>query len=119
MKQCRNYPLMAKDVGHILSMILVPRVFGGLFSTFLSDGMIDDTKSHAPNLYSQRIEEQPRGNLDELLLSRGVFSQKSGEAWKGSWDKRRLEGLNHRRGVGFAQLDKTRDKRGEDLEREF
>ncbi|MFX0196607.1 MAG: hypothetical protein ACFFCW_10825 [Candidatus Hodarchaeota archaeon] len=74
------YLLMAEDVGHILSMILVPRASGDLFSTLLSDGIINDKKPHATNLDSQRIEQPPQGDLHELLLSPGVFCQKSGEA---------------------------------------
>jgi hypothetical protein len=79
-KQCGKYPLMAEDVGHILSMILVPRASRDLFSTLLSNGVIDDKKNHATGLDSERIEEPPQGDLHELLLSPGVFRQKSGEA---------------------------------------
>jgi len=43
-KQGGKYPLMAKDVSHILSMISVPAASRNLFSTLLSNGVIDDKK---------------------------------------------------------------------------
>jgi len=50
---------MAKDVGHILGMILVPAASRNLFSTLLSNGVIDDKKNHATGFDAQRIEEPP------------------------------------------------------------
>jgi len=71
---------MAKDVGHILSIILVPAASRNLFSTLLSNGIIDEKKDRATGLDSERIEEPPQGDLHELFLSPGVFCQESGEA---------------------------------------
>jgi hypothetical protein len=79
-QQGRKDPLVTKDIGHVLSMVLVPRATGDLFSTLLGDGIIDNEKDHATGSDSKGIEEPPQGDLHELLLSPGVFRQKSGEA---------------------------------------
>ena len=79
-KQGRKDPLVTKDIGHIVSMILVPRAAGDLFSTLLGDGIIDDKKDHATGFDSKGIEEPPQGDLGQLLLGPGVLAEESGEA---------------------------------------
>lgn len=71
---------MTKDIGHILTMVLVPRATRDLFSTLLGDRIIDDEKDHATGFDSEGIEEPPQGDLHQLLLSPDIFAEESGEA---------------------------------------
>ena len=79
-KQGRKDPLVAKDIGHVVSMVLVPRAAGYPFSTLLGDRIIDNEKDHTPGLDSQGIEELPQGGLGQVLFGPGVFAEESGEA---------------------------------------
>ena len=79
-KQGREDPLVTKDIGHVLSMVLVPRAPGDLFSTLLGDGIIDNEKDHATGFDSKRIEESSQGDLGQVLLGPGVLAEESGEA---------------------------------------
>ena len=45
-KQGRKHPLVAKDVGHILGMIFVPRAPLNLLATLLGNRIIDDEKDN-------------------------------------------------------------------------
>jgi hypothetical protein len=80
LKQGRKDPLVTKDIGHIVSMVLVPRAAGDLFPTLLGDGIIDNEKDHTTGPDSECIEELPQGDLGQVLFGPGVFAQESGEA---------------------------------------
>jgi len=109
---------MAKDRGHMLSMILIPTTSGHLSSCLLDDGIIDDEKEDRRGFDLQAMEELVQSRLHHFLHSPTVSSQESGKTRKGSVQKRETEGLNHRGGMSFfAQLDKADDKGREDLER--
>lgn len=79
-KQGRKDPLVTKDIGHIVSMVLVPRAAGDLFTTLLGDRIIDNEKGHTTGSDSEGIEELPQGGLHQVLLGPGVFAEESGEA---------------------------------------
>ena len=79
-KQGRKHPLVAKDIGHILSMIFVPRATRNLLATLLGNGIIDDKKEHRVGFDSQGMKELFQSNFCNLFESPNVLSQESGEA---------------------------------------
>jgi len=78
--QGRKDPLVTKDIGPIVSMVLVPRAAGDLFPTLLGDGIIDNEKGHTTGSDSKGIEELPQGGLGQVLVGPGVLAEESGEA---------------------------------------
>jgi hypothetical protein len=117
-KQGRKHPLVTKDIGHILSMIFLPRASWNLLATLLGNGIIDDKKEDRVGFDAQGMKELFQSNFCNLFEGPDVLSQESGEAGNRTVQKGIGKGLNHRGGVGFfSQLDKASDKRGENLER--
>jgi hypothetical protein len=117
-KQGGKHPLVAKDMGHILSMIFVPRASRNFLATLLDNGIIDDKKEHRVSFDSQGMKELFQSNFCNLFEGPNVLSQESSEAGNRAMQKGMGKGLNHRGGVGFfAELDKTSDKGRENFER--
>lgn len=79
-KQGRKDPLVAKDIGHIFRMIFVPGATGDLFSTLLSDRIVDNEKDHTTGFDSEGLEEPAQGDLHQPVLSPRVLAEESGEA---------------------------------------
>ena len=109
---------MAKDIGHILSMVFMPSTPGDLLACLLDQGVIDNKEQDRLGFDSQGIEESVQGGLDNLFHCPDVLPQKSGETGEGSVKKGPRNRLNHRRGVDFfAQLNEAHDEGREDFER--
>ena len=117
-EQGREDPLMAKDVGHVLSMILMPTTTGKLLASLLSQRVIHDKKQDIPGGNPQRLKELIQGDLQSLLDSPNVFSKEARETAERMAQERASQGLHHGGCMGFfAQLDKTDDKARKDSER--
>ena len=102
---------MAKDIGHILSVIFMPSTPGNFLACLLDQGVIDNKKEDRLAFDSQRIEELVQGGLDNLFHGPDVLPQESGETGEGSVEKGTGKGLNHRRGVDFfAQLNEAHNE---------
>jgi hypothetical protein len=102
---------MAKDIGHVLSMVFMPATPGDMVSCLVNKGVIDDKKENRSGCDSQYTEELLQRRLGHLLHSPLVLSQKPGKAWEGSMQERKREGLHHGRSVNFfTQLDETDDE---------
>jgi hypothetical protein len=117
-EQGRKHPLMAKDIGHILSMIFIPRASRNLLPTLFGNGIIDNKKEDRVGFDVQGMKELLQSDFCNFFKGPDVLSQESGEARKRAVQKGMGKGLNHRGSVGFfAQLNKASDKRGENFER--
>jgi len=117
-EQGREDPLMAKDVGHVLSMILMPTTTGNLLAGLLSQRVIHDKKQDIPGGNPQGLKELIQGDLQCLFDSPNVFSEEARETAERSVQERTSQGLHHGGRMSFfAQLDKTDDKAREDSER--
>jgi hypothetical protein len=109
---------MAKDIGHVLGMILIPGTSRNLFPRLLDDAIINDEKKDRMGLDVQSFEESQHSRFHNLFRSPNVLSQESGKAGKGSMQQWETKGLDHRRSMAFfAQLYKTDDETRENLER--
>ena len=109
---------MAKDVGHVLSMILMPTTTGNLLASLLSQRVIHDKKQDIPGGNPQRLKELIQGDLQSLLDSPNVFSKEARETAERMAQERASQGLHHGGCMSFfAQLDKTDDKARKDSER--
>jgi hypothetical protein len=109
---------MAEDIGHLLSMILMPTTAGNLFACLFNKGVIDDKKEDIPDRDPQRLEELMQGDVCDLLHRPKAFSQESGEAADRSVQERKGKRLYHGGSVDFfPQLDETDDKGREDFKR--
>ena len=103
---------MAKDVGHILSMIFMPSTARDFLACLGDQGVIDNKEQDRLGLDSQGTEELMQSGLDNLFHSPDVLPQESGETGEGSVEKGNRKGLNHRRGVNlFAQLNEAHNER--------
>src|SRR4030043_2349059 len=117
-EQGREDPLMAKDIGHVLGMILMPTTARNLLACLFNKGVIHDKKDNIPGSDPQRLEELMQSGLRDLLHSPKVFSQKSSKAGERSPEDRMSRGLHHGGSVEFfSQLDETDDKAREDFKR--
>ena len=117
-EQGREDPLMAKDIGHVLGMILMPTTAGNLLTCLFNKGVIHDKKEDIPDRDPQRLEELTQGRLRDLLHGPKVFSQESSKAGERSAQERMDKGLHHGGRVDFfPQLDETDDKAREELKR--
>jgi len=117
-EQGREDPLMAEDIGHMLSMIFIPTTSWNLSACLLDDGIVDDEKENRRGFDLQRVEELGQSRLHHPLHGPYVLAQESGKTRERSMQNRETEGLNHRGGMSFfAQLDKADDEGREDLER--
>jgi hypothetical protein len=109
---------MAKDIGHVLGMILMPPTAGNLLTRLFNKGVIHDKKENIPDRDPQRLEELMQGSLRDFLHSPKAFSQESSEAGEGSAQERMGKGLHHGGSVDFfPQMDETDDKGREDFKR--
>ncbi len=102
---------MTKDIGHILCMVPMPTTSRNMGSCLVNERIIDNKKKNRLGRESQDTEELFQGHLGHLLNSPTVLSQESDEAWEGSMQEGRREGLHHGRSVNFfTQLDETDDE---------
>jgi len=117
-EQGREDPLMAKDIGHVLGMILMPPTAGNLLACLFNQAIIHDKKEDIPGGDPQGLEELMEGGLCNLFHRPNALAQESSEAGEGSSQERTSKGLDHGRSVDFfPQLDETDDKGREDFER--
>jgi len=78
-EQGRENPLMAEDIRHILSMILMPTTAGNLLAGLFSKRVIHDKKEDIFDTNSQCTKELMQGGLHNPLHRPTVFSKKSGK----------------------------------------
>jgi len=117
-EQGRQNPLMAKDIGHVLSMILMPTTTGNLLASLLGQRVIHDNKDNVSDRNPQCLKEFKQSGLGGLLCRPFVFSQESSKAAKRSTHRMPNKEADHRGCVNFlAQLDETDDKAREELKR--
>ena len=117
-EQGREDPLMAKDIGHVLGMILMPTTARNLLACLFNKGVIHDKKQDIAGSDPQCLEELMQSGLRDLLHSPKIFSQESSEAGERSAQERMSKGLHHGGSVEFfSQLDETDDKAREDFKR--
>ena len=109
---------MAKDIGHVLGMILMPTTARNLLACLFNKGVIHDKKQDIAGSDPQCLEELMQSGLRDLLHSPKIFSQESSEAGERSAQERMSKGLHHGGSVEFfSQLDETDDKAREDFKR--
>ena len=109
---------MAKDIGHVLGMILMPTTAGNLLTCLFNKGVIHDKKEDIPGRDPQRLEELMQSRLRNLFHRPKVFPQESSKAGERSAQERMDKGLHHGGRVDFlAPLDETDDQGREDFER--
>jgi hypothetical protein len=110
---------MAKDIGHVLSMILMPTTTGNLLASLFNKAVIHDKKEDISDSNPQRLKELTQSGLRSLLRLPTVFSQEPGKAGKRSVQDRMMRmGSHHGGGVNFfPQLDETNDKGRKELKR--
>ena len=102
---------MAKDVGHILSMIFMPGAPRDFFPCLLDQGVIDNKEQNRLSIDSQGRKELMQSGLDNLFHCPDVLAQEPGETGEGSMKKGPRNRLNHRRGVDFfAQLTEAHNE---------
>ena len=94
-EQGREHPLVAKDIGHVLSMIFIPATSWDLLAGLLGKGIIHDKKEDRMGFDPQGMKELMQGDFCNLLQGPDVLPQESGEAGEGPVQKRPTEGLNH------------------------
>jgi hypothetical protein len=117
-EQGREDPLMAKDIGHVLGMILMPTTAGDLLTCLFNKGIIHDKKENISDRDPQRLEELIQGDLGDLIHCPNAFPQESSEAAERSAQERTGKGLHHGGSVDFfPQLDETDNKGREDFKR--
>jgi len=117
-EQGRENPLMAKDIGHVLGMILVPATARNLFPGLLNQAVIHDKKQDIPGCDPQCLEELTQGGLRNLLDRPDALAQKTGEAAERPAQERMGKGLHHGGSMDFfAQLDEADNKGREDFKR--
>ena len=81
-EQGREDPLMAKDIGHVLGMILMPTTAWNLLACLFSQRVIHDKKEDIPDSNPQRLKELIQSGPRNLLHRPTVFSQEPGKAGK-------------------------------------
>ena len=110
---------MAKDIGHVLGMILMPTTAGNLLACLFNKGVIHDKKEDIPGSDPQRMEELMQSGLRDLLHSPTVFSQEPGKAGERcAVHDRMSKGSHHGGSVNFfPQLDETDDEAREEFKR--
>ena len=102
---------MAKDIGHVLSMVFMPATSWDMVACLVNERIIDNKIEDRLGRKSQYTEELLQRRLGHLLCSPTVLAQKPGKAWEGSMQERKREGLHHGRSVNFfTQLDETDDE---------
>ena len=108
---------MAKDVGHILSMIFMPGTPRDFLACLLDQGVIDNKEQDRLGFDSQGREELMQSDFDNLFHSPDVLPQEPGETGEGSVEKGARNRLNHRRRVDFfAQLNEAHNEGREHFE---
>jgi len=118
-EQGREDPLMAKDIGHVLSMVLMPTTAWNLLACLFSQRVIHDKKEDIPDSNPQRLKELIQSRPRNLLHRPTVFSQEPGKAGKRSAQNRMVnKGPHHGGSVNLLpQLNETDDKGREELKR--
>ncbi len=102
---------MAKDIGHVLGMVLMPTTARNLFTCLFNKGVIQNKEEDIPGSDSQGLKELIQGGLCNLLHSPNIFTQEVSEAGERSAQERTGKRLHHGGGVSFfAQLDEANDK---------
>ena len=102
---------MAKDIGHVLSMVFMPATSWNLFARLLDKRIIHNKKKDILGFDLQGKKKLLQRCLCNLTHVPDVFRQESSKAGQRSVKKCKGKGLNHRRGMDlFAQLDKTDDE---------
>jgi hypothetical protein len=118
-EQSRENPLMTKDIGHVLSMILMPTTAWNLLACLFSQRIIHNKIDNIPDSNPQRLKELMQRGPCDLLHTPTIFSQEPGKAGKRSVQDRMLnKGSHHGGSMTFLpQLDEADDERREELKR--
>jgi hypothetical protein len=90
-EQGREDPLVvAKDIGHILSIIFVPRALGNLLAALSDKGIIDDKKEYGIGFEGfdpERLKELVQTSFHHLFRVPNILAKESGETGQGSVKK--------------------------------
>jgi hypothetical protein len=104
-------PLVTKDIGHVLGMILIPRATGNLLPRFGQERIIQKKKDEGAGLNLEGLEEFLEGRSQDLIHGPNILSQETGKAGERSQNKGTGQGSDHGRSMGFfSQLDKANNK---------
>ena len=110
--------MMAKDIGHVLSMIFMPSTARDFLACLGNQRIIDNEEEDRLGFDVQDLKELAQSGLDHFFHGPDILPQEPRETAEGSVKKGPREGLDHRRGVDFfTQLDKAHDEGREDFER--
>ena len=71
---------MAKDIGHVLSMVFMPATSWDMVAGLVNERIIDDKKENRSGRKSPNMEELIQRCLGHLLHGPTVLSKKSGKA---------------------------------------
>ena len=109
--------MMAKDVGHILSMVFMPGTSRDCFPCLLDQGVIDNKEQDRLGFDSQGREELIQSRFDNFFHFPDVLPQEPGETGEGSMQEGPRNRLNHRRGMDFfTQLNEPHNEGREHFE---
>lgn len=114
----RQDPLVAKDIGQVLGMILIPTASGNFLPGFFDNRIVQEQKDNRAGLNLKGMEEFLKRQGQDLIHSPGILSQEPGEAGEGSGKERASEGLDPGGSVSFfSQLDEAKNERRKEFER--
>lgn len=118
MQERRQDPLVAKDIGQVLGMILIPTASGNLLPGFFNNRIVQEEKDDRAGLNLKGMEEILKSQGQDLIHSPGILSQETGEAGEGSGEEGASQRLDHGRGVPFfSQLDEANNERRKEFKR--
>jgi len=117
-QECRQDPLVAKDIGQVLGMILIPTASGDFLPGFFDDRIVQEQKDDRAGWNLKGMEEILQSQDQDLIHRPGILSQKPGEAGEGSGKERAGQGSDHGGGVSFfSQLDEAHNEGRKEFER--
>ena len=89
-ERCQD-PLVAKDIGQVLGMILIPSTTGNLLSRFLQDRIIQKEKDDRAGFNPKGMEEFLQSDRQDLIHDPGILAQEVGEdrRQEGAWGRPR------------------------------
>jgi hypothetical protein len=79
---------VAKDVGQVLGMILIPTASGDFLPGFFDDRIVQEQKDDRVGFNFKGLEEFLKSQGQDLISSPGILSQEPGEAGEGSGKER-------------------------------
>jgi hypothetical protein len=106
-ERCQN-PLVAKNIGQVLGVILIPATAGDFLSCLFDNRIVQKKKDKGASLNLEAIEEFLESHPQDFIQGPGILSQESGETGERPGEEGSRPGLDHGRGVSlFSQLDEA------------